>query len=127
MDRVEINLADLRDLLISVYNKAVNSYHDLSELVAEQAISDFVNKKRNSLSLSLMLDANKKTDLAKTEVSLCPSTYQHSTWNSVTFNDQFITTSSQHIGSLPHYGNYNNYGFLTTDDVSVVPISDLIN
>ncbi len=71
MDKVEFNLADLKELLVSVYKKAVNSYHDLSEIIAEQAIAEFINQKKKPFTASLIINDDK----VKTDTTLCPTTY----------------------------------------------------
>jgi hypothetical protein len=125
MDKVEFNLADLKELLVSVYKKAVNSYHDLSEIIAEQAIAEFINQKKKPFTASLIINDEK----VKTDTTLCPTTYNNTTWNTVSFQEDFVSNyvPLPFSDSLPHFGNYNNYSLATTNTISVVTTTDSTN
>lgn len=124
MGKLEFDVADLRELLVSVYLKAVNSYHDLSELVAEQAISEFIESKKKACTVSLMVGDKNDFSNWKTETSLCPPRQADTSWNTISLHDQFVNTNYSYGDSLPHFGSYNNYSLATTNTITVVSTTD---
>lgn len=59
---VKMELSELKNILCAVYSKAVNSYHDLQDIIVDDVLNSFLNEFDENSSIEI----NTKKDFDKT-------------------------------------------------------------
>lgn len=122
MEKFEFDLATLKNIMTKVYLKAVNSYHDLSDSIVDEVISDFIEDKKKKLSWDTVL-SQKKEDLdCIKKAFLCPVSRHDLSWTSTTAYDFSRQSDSESINysPLPSFYDYNILSNSTNSNITVV-------
>lgn len=120
MQSFEISMADLKQMLQDVFNKAVNSYYDLSEIVVDDTIKTFINEKSFKTDSKFFVKGNSIVENLS-NISLMPFPYGQTTLvsgvSSTIENNTVELVDYQRYAS---YNSYSNYCFANTATVNIL-------
>lgn len=114
MESIEINIKELKSILVSVFRKAVNSYFDLSELVADEVIDEFIENK-NKEKINKFCIHNDTSRIVREAQTLAPSLGSTTIYQS---NSGFDAVNFV----VPNYADYYNRHSLvsSTGQINVI-------
>lgn len=114
MESIEISIKEFRSILVSVFKKAVNSYFDLSDLVADEAIDEFIENKNKEKINKFCINHDTSRILRDTH-SLAPSLGSTTIYQS---NSGFDAVNFV----VPNYADYYNRHSLvsSTGQINVI-------